>query len=146
MNKRIQGKRNRAKGEIGELIASRALNRLGYKYIRRIHTPWRIHRVKGRIVSATPMEAVGGDFRAVGPDGISVLAEVKMRDTETLTYSTLEQHQRASLYEHHEAGGLSLLIWVHQRIAYVMCWPIEGFKPRSSIKIEDAKDLQKTLT
>jgi len=140
---RLRGKRSKNKGDQGEMIARRALIDMGYLFIRRIATPWIIRRDRnGKVIGAKAGDKVAGDWRAVHPEtGWSVLAEVKLRDNPTLQYSTLEDHQHRSLAEHSEAGGISLLIWVHDSTPYVLPYPIEGFKPRSSITIEQAKEL-----
>ena len=137
---KLKGHKSKSLGEVGELIARRALIDLGYAFIHRINTPWIIKRgANGKILSAHAGNKVAGDWRAVHPaSGRSILVEVKLRDSDTLAYSDLEKHQHRSLHEHHEAGGTSLIVWVHERVPYVLRYPVEGFKPRSSIKIADA--------
>ena len=144
---RMRGKRNQSKGVVGECIAARVLKSMGLRCIRAIYTGWTIKRNReGKIVGASPTGQVAGDYNAVAPGGISVLVEVKKKDEDRLVYSTLEPHQHKALYDHHEAGGISLLVWVHENIPYVMRYPIDGFKPRSSIKIEEARWLTEQLT
>lgn len=133
---RARGKRNRAQGANAEMLVRAELVRLGYRLVERVHTPWRIARDgKGKIVGATPVERVSGDFRAVSGDGRSVLVEAKSSPGR-LRWSQLEAHQVRALNEHHEAGGISLLAWVDTETweVKVWQWPIPGFGPRRSIR------------
>lgn len=137
---RIRGKNNQAKGADGEAVAHRAMHNLGLQFIQPISTPYLITRGRnGNVISATPKMKVTGDLSAVGPNGVSVLAEVKRFDEDKLIYSRLENHQHEDLLKHHGCGGISLLIWVYQRQAIIMRYPITGFHPRTSIHIDDAK-------
>jgi len=139
-----RGRRAQRKGKIGELAAERALRTMGIEYLRpvgkNVHlTP--VNAKKGiyrvRFISRLP-----GDYRGVVGNGRSVLVEVKhITDRNTLRWSDLRPGQAASLTEHAKAGGLSLLVWVHDDI-YVLEWPIDGFKPRKSISLEMARRTQ----
>lgn len=140
---RLTNRRNQKKGSEGEAIARRAMSNYGYTFIWPIATPYIITRDRnGRVIGAAAKEQVAGDLRALYDGGISVLAEVKDHDGPRLTYSTLERHQHEALTEHDRLGGISLLIWIHQKEAYIMRYPIDGFVPRTSIKIEDADSLR----
>ena len=111
--KAAQVHRNRANAKRGDRTEEQvmALMRgMGFVCCRLIHTGWRIHRVGGKIVSATPKAAVVGDIAAILPGGRSVLVEVKDRP-ERLSYSDLEEHQHSALIEHQRQGGLSLIAW-----------------------------------
>lgn len=146
---RLRGKKNRARGKVGENIFMYRLLALGVHMPEEVHTPWRISRkpgmgqdafgrpCKSRIVGATPMKKVSGDIRGVLMGGRSVLAECKSYD-DKLLFSCLDENQHASLSNHHKYGGLSLLCWKWQNGHSVMIWPIEGFLPRTSISIEKA--------
>ena len=134
------GRRNKRQGAAAEAHARDLLLFLGLAHVQVIETPWRVVRQGARIVSATPVRSVAGDIRAVIPgSGRSVLAEVKRRE-ERLVYSDLEDHQVASLNNHAQPGGLSLLVWIAPGAgAWVMQWPIFGFVPRSSLTPEAAQ-------
>lgn len=125
---------NRKAGNAGEAIAALELRRRGVEMVEPMPTGWGIIRKGNRIVSAYPLAPVSGDFRGVMPvSGRSVLVEVKTRDG-SLPYSMLESHQHAALQRHHDLGGLSLVVWVHDGIVSVMRYPIAGFRFRTSIK------------
>ena len=126
---------NRKAGNAGEAIAALELRRRGVAMVEPMPTGWGIVRGKGgRIVDAFPIAPVSGDFRGIMPvSGRSVLVEVKTRDG-SLPYSMLESHQHAALQLHHDLGGLSLVVWVHDGIVSVMRYPIAGFRFRTSIK------------
>jgi len=82
---------------------------------------------------------VAGDIRAIVPGtGQSVLAEVKTVEKDRLYFSKLRKHQVANLDIHTGFGGLSLLVWITYGKVFTMQWPIPGFKPRTSIRFEDA--------
>ena len=146
-----RGRKTQRKGKTGEQAAERVLRTMGFKCIEPV----------GKHVHLTPVDAkrgiyrvkfikkLPGDFTAVGHDGISVLVEVKHIDgRETLRWSDLRKSkpghpgQAACLTEHHEAGGLSLLIWVHDYV-HVLEWPVVGFGPgrKGSLTLERAKEL-----
>lgn len=134
INRRLAGKRNRAAGAAAEQLVAAELIRIGYRFVERCHTPWRIARnAQGRIVGATPMEKVSGDFRCLTEAGRSVLVEVKYRPSR-LVYSDLEPHQWAALQAHDAAGGLSLIAWVHQGGIRILQW--DELAPRGSITTE----------
>ncbi len=130
-----RGARNRALGDAAEWQVRRHLALAGYRCIERIETGWRVHRDHrtGRIVGATPLAKVSGDFRAVAPDGRAVLVEVKQR--ERLIWSDLEDHQVKALNEHAKAGAIALLAWVRPEGGglTVHPWPIPGFGPRKAL-------------
>jgi len=138
LHPRIQGARNKLMGAHGEAIAKRALINMGFRCINQIATPSKLNRRTGKVVYSA---AVTGDYFAVGPEGVSVLVEVKTHNEDTLPYSFLKPHQHKDLHDHDMAGGLTYLIWVHDRIPHVIPWPVLGFVPRSSFKIEQARRL-----
>ncbi len=107
---RLRGRVNKIRGDQAEAVVAYHLHRLGLLAISRHETGWRVQRVGGRIVSATPMGKVCGDFRAVVPGGRSVLVEVKRRAV--LRLSDFQPHSRKALDDHAQAGGLSLIAWV----------------------------------
>ena len=128
---------NRKQGNAGEDIAAIRLRQLGVEMVETIEVGWGIIRgTTGKIIHTYPLKKVSGDFRGILPNGRSVLAEVKTTDG-TLPYSQLEAHQHLALREHHEWGGLSLLVWVHDGTVSVMVYPVAGFVPRTSIKAAD---------
>jgi len=132
----VRGRRNHAFGEHCQNLAQSTLQRMGFAMVERVHTPFRLHRVGGRITGASPVEKVSGDLRAVAPGGRSVLAEVKNRE-ERLVWSEIDKHQVAALDHHADVDGRSLLIWVRLRPALaidVLDWAIlraAGFGPRA---------------
>ena len=116
------------RGQQGERAAEFYLQRLGIKQLRKIETGYTVifyksGRMKGRPQKAFPKAPVAGDFRGVLPGGRSVLVEVKNRklietaageEVAKLPHNALERHQHASLAEHQELGGLSLIVWVNR--------------------------------
>ena len=164
-----RGRKTQRKGKAGEQAAERVLRTMGFKCIepvgKHVHlTPVdakrgiepvgkHVHRgqvdAKRGIYRVKFIKKLPGDFTAVGHDGISVLVEVKHIDgRETLRWSDLRKSkpghpgQAACLTKHHEAGGLSLLIWVHDYV-WVLEWPVVGFGPgrKGSLTLERAKEL-----
>lgn len=130
----VRGRVNRLRGEIAQTIIQRRLQALGVLMLEPVHTPWRLRRVGCRIVGATPLAKVSGDFRGIAPGGAgrSILVEVKFRPARLL-FSDLEPHQRLALDSNASAGGLSYLAWVWDGGDALLAWPIPGFLPRTSI-------------
>ncbi len=118
---RLRGRVNKIRGDQAELLVAYHLHRLGLLAISRHETGWRVKRAGGKIIGATPMGKVPGDFRAVVPGGRSVLVEVKR--CASLTLSAFQPHSRKALEAHATAGGLSLVAWVKpgQGVAF-MVW------------------------
>src|SRR5690242_10780684 len=114
----------RAHGEYSQGVVEKEMVSRGYRLIEAVYTPCRVVRVQGRSVSALPLKKVSGDFRAVGPDGRSILVEVKGRDEGNLPWSAFADHQVAVLTEHAEAGGESLVAWVRASTIKWFTWPI----------------------
>jgi len=136
------GRRSQRAGDIGETIAEMTLRMKGLKLVADMPTPFKVVARKVfrntewvRIIYSAKVQ---GDIRAVVPGGRSVLAEVKAHENDRLIYSKLKYHQVDALTRHHEEGGLSLLVWITYGNVFTMLWPIPGFKPRTSIKMEDA--------
>lgn len=132
---RIRGRRNTKRGSAIEQIAELWLKQKGYACVERIETPWRIHRERGKVVSATPKKKVSGDFTAIDPNtGRHVHVEVKSRDRDTLRWSDFEQHQIDAMDEKTLAGAQCLVMWIKSPDAMrIFEWPICGFGPRKSI-------------
>ena len=132
----LQGKAVQRKGEEGQDVALAWL-KARYARVCPIETGWTIVRSGGKIVSAIPKEKVDGDFTCVEPGtGRSVLVEVKRRAHTRLVYSDIPNHQREALTAHSEAGGLSLLLWVHRGKLKCYDWAEllrDGFEPGASI-------------
>lgn len=119
---RLKGRKNKILGDHAEKVVAYHLHRIGLLAVVRLETGWRVQRAGGKIVGATPLAKVSGDFRAVVSGGRSVLVEVKRRAS-VLRVSDFQPHSRAALAAHAEAGGLSLVAWVndtHQVV--VFCW------------------------
>lgn len=142
-----QGKANQERGQQAEDIARLQLQLLGVARLEKIEVGWRVLWVDGRIVKAFPLEKVSGDFKGMLPGGTAVHVEVKSRSrsrsrvsTERLRYSDVKPHQVEALNEHVELGGLGLLCWVTAAgECLVLSWPIPGFRPRSSLSVDFAR-------
>lgn len=151
-----RGRATQRKGKVGELAAEQTLRAMGFRFIKPV----------GKHVHLTPIDArrgiylvkfvstLPGDFTAVGDNGRSVLVEVKhINDRDVLRWSDLRKGknglpgQPESLNAHHEAGGMSLLVWVNSTPnVIVMDWPIPGFGPgrAGSLSLERAIELDVT--
>lgn len=125
------GKAQDTIGKQGQEIAAAALRRIGVNMIEKIGTPVKV--IPKGMKDGVPVfqviwgEKVSGDHRGILDDGTSVLAETKTILDRNLRWSDLREHQPGRLTEHHNHGGLSLLVWVHSEGTYVMQWPIIGF-------------------
>ncbi len=130
----ISGKHSQRLGADAEALVRSALDRAGLRFIQRVETGWR------RIGDTwRPAAKVAGDWRAVGPAGVSVLVESKWRG-DSLPWSALEPHQHLALDEHAAAGGWSVLAWAGPRRGMVavrlMSWSnllAAGFGPGRAI-------------
>jgi hypothetical protein len=119
---RLRGRKNKIIGDHAEKVVAYHLHRIGLLAIVRLETGWRVQRAGGKIIGATPLAKVSGDFRAVVPGGRSVLVEVKRR-AGVLRVSDFQPHSREALAAHAEAGGLSLVAWVNDtHEVVVFCW------------------------
>jgi len=128
-------------GKIGQKRAARALQRLGVHQVEKIGTPAKyipFSKEHPGVYHVIFSEKVAGDHRGILPGGRSVLAEVKTILERPLRYSDLREEQPAALQEHADNGGLTLLIWVHVTGVYIMQWPVPGFGPGKSIKLDQA--------
>jgi hypothetical protein len=124
INHQENGRKAKAKGASAEAIVRARLMSMGLRCVERIETGFRVKRVGKKIVGASPIAKVSGDFRAVVPfSGVSVLVEVKSRPG-VLCWSALDEHQRAALDAHNNAGALSLLAWVSSHGVAIMQWPL----------------------
>ena len=129
-------------GDVGQGVAALALSLAGVLQVEKIGTPVRLIPVpsaRPNVYQVIFGEKVSGDHRGILPGGRSVLAETKTHDEPTLPWSMLRPHQPERLTAHHDAGGLSLLVWVHCDTAYILRWPVPGFGPRGSIALDYAK-------
>lgn len=106
----IRGRRNRQRGNAGEVLAMRALECLAVRCAH-LETGWRVRRIGGRIIGATPMRSVLADIVGVKL-GRAVLCEVKVEDGRSLSLSRIEPHQRANLDTWKHAGAVVLIAWV----------------------------------
>lgn len=120
---RIRGRVNKIRGDHAEAVVAYHLHRMGFLAIVRLETGWRVKRAGGKIIGATPMAKVTGDFRAVVPGGRSVLIEVKRR-TGVLRYSHFQLHNRLAMDNHAAAGGLSMVAWVAPQGVAIFGWDI----------------------
>jgi len=135
-------KREQQTGKHGQILAAAALRRAGVEMVEQIGTPVKLipmGKVRGRqVYQVIYGEKVSGDHRGLLEDGTSVLAETKTIMDRNLRYSDLRDHQPGRLTEHHEHGGVSLLVWVHSSDIYVMRWPVPSFTKGKSITPEEA--------
>lgn len=137
-------KSSQSRGKAGEDAARLALASAGFKMIERIGTPVRLvkHPFVDGYFRVIYGERVAADFRAVGPLGVSVMAEVKTVDT--LRWSDFRAHQPDALSEHEACGGVSLVAWVRDEV-YIMRWCdmlAAGFAPRKSLSVAQARALR----
>lgn len=124
--------RNQRRGQAVELVAANRLRYLGFDMVLQIATPTKM--VRGKRTFCGKAE---GDLRAVGPGGISILAECKSRPSH-LVFSDLEDHQWRRLDQHRDLGGLSLMCWHNSTAAelFVLPWDVmraQGFGPGQGI-------------
>lgn len=126
---------NRKQGAAGESEAKKELEKRGVSDVQFTPVEWVIIRgASGKIVKAFPKRKAPTDLSGIiAGRGWFVKAEVKTCDG-TLPYSMLEKHQHEALQRHHDLGGLSLVVWVHDGIVSVMRYPIAGFRKYTSIK------------
>ncbi|MCP4141935.1 MAG: hypothetical protein GY755_16945 [Chloroflexi bacterium] len=145
-------KRQSKQGKRGETIARHELEKIGVKKIEKVGTPFTITETRkiGRKIFYAGFfgEKVAADWIGTTSSGVGVLCEVKTTHNKNLTYSALRKHQPEKLSEY---LGIALLVWVHEtewsQDVYVMRWHDcvkAGFKPRSSITPEMAKELHIT--
>lgn len=137
------GKKARKVGHDAEAIVAARLRSIGLLCVERIETGFRVKRFGKRIVGASPMAKVSGDFHAIAPGGSMVIVECKWRP-EILQFSALDAHQVAALDRYTAAGALALLAWVHRGGVAVMRWPVPGFVPGSSLAPHVASSLNIT--
>lgn len=134
-DRRWQGYKNRASGELGEKLVSLALQKMGFRMVEKVATPWRVIFKNHRPIHAFPVEKVSGDFRAIEPStGRQVLVEVKTHDADTLPWSSFQPHQIHALQENSDCKGLSLMAWVREGVVHIIYWPAAGFGPGKSMK------------
>jgi len=132
---------NAKKGNKTEDIAKRALEDMGLLCVESINRDWIIRwgydpiKKRQKVIDAIPKKKIAGDMTAIEPStGRFVLIEVKSKDTKTLPYSVLEDHQVQSLNAKMAAGAICLLVWVRLGEVKIYRWPIENFKPKKSLR------------
>lgn len=142
-------RRNVRNGMRAEEHVLELLTEMGFGFVRKIHTGFRLCGPKGWL----PVKNVAGDIRAtLPPYGQSVLLESKCTLEYKLNYSMLRPHQVESLDEHHATGGLSLLAWTIGQddlqlpiiATYIMRWPLpeDVFRKGRSLKKDEAEQLR----
>lgn len=134
--KRDKARKTQRRGSSGEKEADKALAEYGVKMIRAVGKNVLLIPVdtKQALYRVRFIGKLEGDRRGLLDNGRSVLVEVKNYSSETLPYSALQKHQHAALLEHHQLGGLSLLVWVHNGDARIYEYPIDGYQPRKSLR------------
>ncbi len=143
---RRRGRLAKMRGDAVEKMVATRLRWLGFALVSRIETGWRIRRVKGQIVGATPLAKVAADFTGINPTtGQMMVCEVKFRSG-NLAYSDLDHHQVVNLDAYRAAGAVTLLAVVFRKGStiggpYVMHWPPPLFAPGASIDEDEARVL-----
>lgn len=133
----LQAKRQRNGAKAEELVEAR-LKARGFVLVEKVEVPFRINKATGQM---SARKKVSGDFRAVGPGGLSVLIEVKHHE-ERLSHGAFREHQLTALEEHHRAGGISEVAWVDRGLVHFIPWhelKAMGFGPRTSIHFNGAR-------
>lgn len=130
-------------GAAGEELGAKALTALGVLRLQKIATPYRRipHPKDPAYCRIIPDQTVAADWTGILPGGRFVLAEIKTIYDRNLRWSDLREHQPKELTEHSTLGGLALLVWVNERGANVMQWPIPGFDPGKGIDLDRADGL-----
>jgi len=149
-------KREQVTGAAGETFVLSALSGRGLAIPEKIGTPVKLitipldhivpslrPRYRNRLIATVVYgNKVSGDTRGlIAGSGRSVLVETKTVLDHNLRWSNLRKHQPGRLDAHAEAGGLSLLAWLHATGLYLMQWPVPGFGLRKSITPEQAASL-----
>jgi hypothetical protein len=131
-------KQQQQTGKYGQELAAAVLRGMGIEMVEQIGTPvLLIPADKGRQTYRVVYgEKVSGDHRGILRGGRSVLVETKTVLDRNLRWSDLRDHQPERLQQHHDLGGLSLLVWVHHTGVFVMAFPILGFGKGESIAPE----------
>lgn len=137
---RRRGKLNERRGREAEDAVGLRLKLLGFACIQRITTPKRSFVRDGKIKTQYT-KRVSGDYRAtLPPSGTSVHVECK-RTEDNLRFSAFEAHQIAALNEHHHAGGLSLVAWIHQIEIMILRWPMAALVAGRGVTVEQGRAL-----
>ena len=139
--------RRKKSGTRGEEVVAMLMRSEGFRCVERVNDAWRpVEPVKdrsgkptGKWVCFKVAGTLSGDIRAVAPDGRSVLVEVKTRGSR-LSYGMIPDHQQASLTDHGDAGGISLVGWVADHGTYLIPWPIPGFVKGHGIGATEAAE------
>jgi hypothetical protein len=117
----LQAGRQRRGAETEERV-ERALRARGFALVEKVEVPFGIRKNK---ITGKPerygKRKVSGDFRAVGPGGLSVLVESKAYPGH-LKFSAFEPHQIESLRAHHAAGGITEVAWTDGEALRFIPW------------------------
>lgn len=133
---RLQGRINKAQGLHAEEMVIAALLRMGID-CEHLETAWRIKRVAGKIVGATPKKNGLADLVGVrSPDGRAVLIEVKKENGQALNWSRVTDDQRANLSRWHSRGAICYVAWVSGLRARLIPWPCDPTAWRFGHSIE----------
>lgn len=144
VDKRTQGKRNHRNGDKAQDIGERVMRGLGFKFVERIETGFKVTRSGTRITGAFPCSKVSGDIRAVGHKGQAVLCEVKYRESK-LKWSDFQAHQLEAMQAITDAGGAAFVVWVASFVperAYLLHWPFNCLKKGRAINEQECADLE----
>jgi len=136
---KLKAKMAQKMGAEGEDVAAAALRACGIRMVEQIATPFAITaKREGGWVRIKRKAKVSGDRRGVMGDGSGrrVLAEVKSTGSDRIKWSRLRDNQVRALDENNRLGAVSLLVVVFNSVAFVLRWPVDGFGPGTSIRVE----------
>ncbi len=112
----LQAGRQRRGAETEERV-ERALRARGFALVEKVEVPFGTTQDGVRFAR----RKVSGDFRAVGPGGLSVLVESKAYP-DRLPHSAFKPHQIESLRAHHAAGGITEVAWTDGEVLRFIPW------------------------
>lgn len=138
-------KREQAKGKEGEALARKVLRSRGVLMVEKIGTPVRLVPIKGvrngyRVYWG---DKVSGDMTGILPNGVRVLAEVKVGAGDRISWTRLRAHQPERLDLNKEYNAVSLFVWVSDYGVFVLDWvyPNEDFGPGKNLRLDRAREL-----
>lgn len=145
--RRLRGAANHRRGGDAEDVVGHRLRGLGFLCVQRIQTGWRVQRKGGRIVGASPIAKVMGDFTGIEPKtGRFMICEVKSRRSKTLPLHAFALHQRCALDAVVQAKGIAFVAWVSTYGVAVMNWDQLRLvlEPRAPMTWDAALNMQTT--
>lgn len=131
-------------GKTGEDAAHWFLASIGAKNIHKLATDKAISKDKKLIhTKGTPCDFICSIPIPVtsGTTWLASYVEVKLHDGDKLYHSRLSDDQIDSLYEWHECGHWSFVLWVHKQNCFMIKYPTLYLKKGTSITLETAKKI-----